>query len=63
MDEIGRTGGLEDYLHFYSARADLLRRLDRSEEPRASYLRALDLAGSAPERQFLHKRLGSLEAS
>ena len=62
LEEIGRIGALEDYLHFHSARADLLRRLGRRAEARAAYCRALDLAGSTPERRFLHGRLGSLDA-
>ena len=61
IEEIGHTGVLQDYLHFHSARADLLRRLGRREDAREAYRRALELAGSAPERQFLRRRLGSLE--
>ncbi len=61
IEEIGRHGFLEDYLHFHSARADLLRRLRRHAEAREAYRRALDLAGSTPERQFLMRRLRALE--
>jgi len=61
IDEIGRHGVLEDYLHFHSARADLLRRLNRRDEAREAYRRALDLAGSTPEQMFLRKRLSDLE--
>jgi RNA polymerase sigma-70 factor, ECF subfamily len=63
IEEIGRHGFLEDYLHFHSSRADLLRRLHRHAEAREAYRRALDLAGSTPERQFLTRRLSSLENS
>jgi RNA polymerase sigma-70 factor (ECF subfamily) len=57
IDTLGGTGLLDDYLHFHSARADLLRRLGRAREARESYRRALDLASAAPERRFLEKRL------
>jgi RNA polymerase sigma-70 factor (ECF subfamily) len=60
IEEIGRTGALADYLHYHSARAELLRRLGRPEEARAAYLCALDLAGSTPERAFLRRRLDAL---
>ncbi len=62
VDEIGRSGALDDYLHFHSARADLLRRLGRRDEARLAYRRALDLAGSTPERAFLRRRLAGLTA-
>jgi RNA polymerase sigma-70 factor (ECF subfamily) len=60
IEEIGHSGALQDYLHFHSARADLLRRLGRRDEARAAYRRALDLAGSTPERAFLGRRLEAL---
>jgi len=51
---------LDGYQHFHSARADLLRRLDRTEEARRSYRRAIELSASAPERRFLQTRLDAL---
>ncbi len=51
---------LDAYHHLHSTRAELLRRLDRSEEARTSYLRALELVRSAPERRFLERRLAEL---
>ncbi|MDQ1520593.1 MAG: polymerase sigma-70 factor, subfamily [Actinomycetota bacterium] len=45
---------------FHSARADLLRRLDRTDEARDAYVRALALARTAPERAFLDRRLREL---
>jgi RNA polymerase sigma-70 factor (ECF subfamily) len=63
IDGIGRTGALDSYLHFHSARADLLRRLDRREEARVAYRHALSLACNQPERRFLERRLCSLEKS
>jgi RNA polymerase sigma-70 factor (ECF subfamily) len=52
---------LDEYHWFHSARADLLRRLGRSEEAAAGYRRALSLAGNEVERRFLQRRLGELE--
>jgi RNA polymerase sigma-70 factor (ECF subfamily) len=52
---------LEHYHYFHAARADLLRRLGRSRDARASYRRALELASSAHERRFLERRLADLQ--
>ena len=48
---------LDGYQYFHSTRADLLRRLGRTDEARNEYERALELAGSEPERRFLQRRL------
>jgi len=61
IEALGESHLLDEYLHFHSARADMLRRLERPAEARAAYLRALELAGSAPERGFLMRRLKELE--
>ncbi|MFL5840875.1 MAG: RNA polymerase sigma factor [Thermoleophilaceae bacterium] len=52
--------GLDDYLYLHSTRAELLRRLDRVEEARAEYGRALELVHDAAERRFLERRLDEL---
>ena len=57
---IGRAGRLQ---YFHSSRADLLRRLDRIDEARDAYRRALELTGNATERAFLAGRLASLSAN
>ncbi|MEW5974477.1 MAG: RNA polymerase sigma factor [Acidobacteriota bacterium] len=57
VENLGGSGELGDYLFFHSTRAELLRRLNRSAEAKKAYRRALDLAGSAPERRFLERRL------
>ncbi|HUL64932.1 MAG TPA: hypothetical protein VLW55_09980 [Burkholderiaceae bacterium] len=44
----------------HSARADLCRRLGRTEQARTSYQRALDLCRLEPERRFLEGRLREL---
>jgi RNA polymerase sigma-70 factor (ECF subfamily) len=51
---------LGDYQYLHSTRAELLRRLGRTEEARAAYERALQLARSEPEREFLRRRLGEI---
>jgi RNA polymerase sigma-70 factor, ECF subfamily len=58
MDPLERS--LDRYLHFFSARADLLRRLGRNEEARTAYRRALDLAANDVERRFLERRLAEV---
>jgi RNA polymerase sigma-70 factor (ECF subfamily) len=52
--------GLEDYQYFHSTRAELLQRLGRTDEARAAYERALELAASEPERSFLAGRITEL---
>jgi RNA polymerase sigma-70 factor (ECF subfamily) len=51
---------LEDYHYLHATRAELLRRLDRVDEARAEYDRALELVHSDTERRFLERRLGEL---
>ena len=53
---------LDDYAYLHSARADLLRRLDRHDEAAAAYTRALDLTDNARERAFLERRLVEVSA-
>jgi RNA polymerase sigma-70 factor (ECF subfamily) len=57
---VDRISGLEQFHHFHSARADMLRRLGRHSEAADEYRAALDLDPSAPERRFLHRRLAEL---
>jgi RNA polymerase sigma-70 factor (ECF subfamily) len=51
---------LDGYHHLHATRAELLRRLDRLEEARAAYRRALELVRSDAERSFLERRLAEL---
>jgi len=62
LDLIDRIEGLDEYHLLHSARADLLRRLDRRAEAAAEYARALELAPEALERRFLERRLAELRA-
>jgi RNA polymerase sigma-70 factor, ECF subfamily len=60
IDTILERGDLADYHLAHAARADLCRRLQRNEEAKASYKRALSLTRQEQERQFLERRLGEL---
>jgi RNA polymerase sigma-70 factor (ECF subfamily) len=60
---IDRIDGLDDYRHLHSARADLLRRLGRSDEAARAYRRALELATEPPERAFLEQRLAEVRSA
>ena len=53
---------LDGYQYFHSTRADLLRRLERADEARREYGRALKLAHTEPERRFLERRLAEIAA-
>jgi RNA polymerase sigma-70 factor (ECF subfamily) len=57
---IDRIDGLDAYVSFHAARADLLRRLGRSEEAAAAYERALELSPEGPERLYLQHRVDEL---
>jgi RNA polymerase sigma-70 factor (ECF subfamily) len=52
---------LDRYHYLHATRADLLRRLDRLEDARAAYDRALELVHSDAERRFLERRLAELQ--
>jgi RNA polymerase sigma-70 factor (ECF subfamily) len=51
---------LDNYHYLHAARAELLRRLDRREEARVAYIRALELAHADHERRFLERKLATL---
>jgi RNA polymerase sigma-70 factor (ECF subfamily) len=51
---------LDRYHYLHATRAELLRRLDRVEDARAAYHRALTLVHSDAERRFLERRLAEL---
>jgi RNA polymerase sigma-70 factor (ECF subfamily) len=58
---IDRIDGLERYHLLHAARADLLRRLGRTEEAAAAYRRAHELAPNPADRRFLAGRLLALD--
>lgn len=55
-----RIEGLDGYHLFHATRADLLRRLGRSEEAEAAYREALALARADADRRYLARRLGEV---
>jgi RNA polymerase sigma-70 factor, ECF subfamily len=61
MDEIDRSKNLDQYYLLHAARADLLRRLGRRYEAALAYNRALEFVTNAVEREYLNRRLKSLD--
>jgi RNA polymerase sigma-70 factor (ECF subfamily) len=61
IDAVLEHGELANYYLAHSARADLYRRLGRTDEARASYEKALALTQQEPERQFLQERIRQLK--
>jgi RNA polymerase sigma-70 factor (ECF subfamily) len=57
LEIVDELRGLEQYHLWHSTRAELLHRLGRDEEAAAAYSRALELAPSKTEREFLRDRL------
>jgi RNA polymerase sigma-70 factor (ECF subfamily) len=57
IEGLAKGSDLDDYYLMWSARADLLRRLERWSEAAECYKTALSLVASAPERRFLRRRL------
>jgi RNA polymerase sigma-70 factor (ECF subfamily) len=51
---------LDRYHYLHATRAELLRRLERTEDARAEYRRALELVHSDADRRFLERRLAEL---
>jgi RNA polymerase sigma-70 factor (ECF subfamily) len=52
---------LDRYHYLHATRAELLRRLDRTNEARAAYRRALELVHADAERRLLERRLAELQ--
>jgi RNA polymerase sigma-70 factor, ECF subfamily len=60
IEAILARGELDGYHLAHAARADLCRRLGRTETARTSYLKALSMARGTPDRRFLERRLQEL---
>ncbi len=58
VERLGET--LAGYHAYHATRADLLRRLGRSEQSRAAYDRAIELAGNTAETAYLTRRRDQL---
>ena len=60
IEELGRSGSLDQYHLFHAARADLLRRLNRRGEAMEAYRAAINFATNPVELEFLRRRLERL---
>ena len=60
IDAILERGDLDDYHLAHSARAELCRKLGRTNQARASWERAFALAQQDPERRFIQRKLSEL---
>jgi RNA polymerase sigma-70 factor (ECF subfamily) len=60
VQDLEHDGRLAGYRYLPATKADLLRRLGRTEEAVAAYQAALALADGAAERAFLARRLAEL---
>ncbi|HKA16911.1 MAG TPA: RNA polymerase sigma factor [Blastocatellia bacterium] len=60
IEEVGTNRKLHDYYLFHAARADLLRRLNRSQEAIEAYTRALSLTTNCVERGYLRRRISEV---
>ena len=63
LEIVDRLTVLEDYRYLHSTRAELLRRLGRTEEACVAYRRAIALAGDDAERRMFERRLAELSSS
>ena len=61
VEALDARGALAGYDVLPAVRADLLRRLGRTEEARAAYRTALALARHEPDRRFFQRRIAELE--
>ena len=61
IDAVLEHGELENYYLAHSARADMYRRLGRTDEARSAYEKALTLTQQEPERHFLQERIRQLK--
>ena len=61
IDALLEHGELANYYLAHSARAELYRRLGRTDAARAAYEKALALTQQEPERQFLQERIRQLK--
>jgi RNA polymerase sigma-70 factor (ECF subfamily) len=61
LAEVDRLeAGLSGYHAYHATRAELLRRLGRSQEARAAYDKAIELAGNTAETAYLKRRRDQL---
>jgi RNA polymerase sigma-70 factor (ECF subfamily) len=63
IEALGASGELDRYYLFHAARADILRRMNRSSEAANAYKKALTLTTNQIEHAFLKRRLNVVEGS
>jgi RNA polymerase sigma-70 factor (ECF subfamily) len=61
LEAAGAGGALQNYYLFHASRADLLRRLDRSDEAASAYATALSLTTNHVEQNYIRRRLEELK--
>ena len=61
VDEVEAEGSLSDYYLLPATRADLLRRLGRTEEAEVAYRHAIAMTPSEPQRRFMHRRIAEMQ--
>jgi len=61
IDALASVGDLDSYHPLHSARADLLRRLERFDAAHAAYERALSLTTNRVEQNYIQRRLAETE--
>ena len=61
VDALEQSGALSDYHLLPATRADLLRRLGRTDQAQIAYRQALELAPTDAERRFLSRRLAEAD--
>ena len=60
IEALERDGRLDGYRYLAATKADLLRRLGKTDQARQAYLQALALAENASERAFLARRISEM---
>jgi RNA polymerase sigma-70 factor (ECF subfamily) len=60
VEDLGSAGDLDHYHLFHAARADLLRRMGRTQESVEAYQRALALTTNSVERHYLQRRIAQV---
>jgi len=63
INELGLAGALDNYYLLHAARADLFRRLGRTDAALHAYRKAVELAGNDIEKMFLRRRISELTSS
>lgn len=60
IESAGASGTLDNYYLYHASRADLLRRLNRTDEAAEAYRRALSLTTNTVEQNYIRRRLAEI---